>query len=209
MQWSHIMCSEQFNDLLTWLDRYKNSGKPLFICSSSIFLPRRFEVEHISPLRSDGWSGYPGSLHRLLAYIADQQIANIVFLSGDEHLSCIAQVTIGGKKGKAVIHSIHSSALYAPLPFVNTRSDQLLANESFHFNHLQVSNEQNEQRKAKAYQCDVKSVFPSAGDGFTIIRIEERKNEGHSRWLLHCEYDRSVTDGEQLITTEYFLDGQP
>ena len=70
-----------------------------------------------SALRSDGWEGYPHSLNELLAFIAEQRIRNVVSLSGDAHLSCVATATSQGEDGPPlVVYSIHSSALYAPFP---------------------------------------------------------------------------------------------
>ena len=69
-------------------------------------------------------------MHALLAHIAENEIENVVFLSGDEHLSCVACASVYSESGKgALIHSVHSSALYAPFPFANSVEADLAAAE--------------------------------------------------------------------------------
>ena len=84
---ARIMSRTQFDRLLGWLDK-QDPDLPKFIATPSLLLPRhRRAVQNGHPssaLRSDSWDGYPHSLHRLLAHIADQRIKNVIFLSGDE-----------------------------------------------------------------------------------------------------------------------------
>ncbi|MGD8236242.1 MAG: hypothetical protein PVJ65_08825, partial [Chromatiales bacterium] len=50
----------------------------------------------------------------------------------DEHLSCDATITIQREGMEpVVIHSIHCSGLYAPLPFANSRPEELVLNETW------------------------------------------------------------------------------
>jgi phosphodiesterase/alkaline phosphatase D-like protein len=122
------MSRGQFQALLAWLvTQQRNSGDvPKLVASPSILLPRhRRAARHDRPesaLRSDGWDGYPCSFHWLLAHIAGNRISNVVFLSGDEHLSCVAKATITTPEtgDSVVIHPVHSSPLFAPFPFANS-----------------------------------------------------------------------------------------
>jgi phosphodiesterase/alkaline phosphatase D-like protein len=96
IQSAQIMSKKQFCGLTEWLgDAPPYEKCPKFIASSSIILPRKLraiEKGHVaSALRSDSWEGFPYSFHRLLATIADMEIQNVIFLSGDEHLSCVAR----------------------------------------------------------------------------------------------------------------------
>ena len=192
---ARMMSEVQKQALFDWLLLHKDGGRPLFVSSSSILLPRRSEVLDSSPLRSDGWSGYPGSLHELLAFVVDQQIPNLVFLSGDEHLANLVRAEISHGGQTSVIHSIHTSALYAPMPFANTRPDQLLADEAFEFG---INNE------TSGYRCQVNTRFLAPGDGFTFVGVTQEHQGGDGRWLMRCESDRE--EGSELV--EYFLDGE-
>jgi PhoD-like phosphatase len=77
--------------------------------------------------RSDAWEGYPSQIQELFEFIVDNNIDNIVFLSGDEHLSCAATATLS-KRGKLPrkIASVHASGLYAPFPFANSEKEDFV-----------------------------------------------------------------------------------
>jgi cholesterol oxidase len=105
--------------------RRKHSSAFRFVATPSIFLPRHLAtIEHpASALRADGWDGYPRSQHEILATIADGDITNVVFVSGDEHLGCVATAEvqrIDKPASKPVtLWSVHVGAMYAPFPFAN------------------------------------------------------------------------------------------
>lgn len=177
---ARIMSDVQFQALLDWLDEQQKNAPdlPKFVASPAILLPRRLRATHrghpASALRSDAWDGYPGSLHRLLAHIADQQIRNVVFLSGDEHLSCVTRGEITAPSGKkARIHSVHSSPLYGPFPFANSRREDLAGRETFTF--------------GGGYACRVITRFGPAGDGFAVLHIRQSKGV----WQLASHFDRA------------------
>lgn len=130
-----ILGQQQAKELEDWLLQCPQEDLKL-VASPAMLLPRL--VEHLDePLHLDGWQGYPASLHRLLAFLCDKEIANLYFLSGDTHLGCDVVITIDGPGGKTVTtRSIHSPALYAPLPFANERPWNLkLPQDSFRFPH--------------------------------------------------------------------------
>ena len=90
------------------------------VASASMLLPRL--VHHLEePLYLDSWQGYPASLHRLLAFLCDNGIANVCFLSGDAHLGCDVGIAVRSPGRSVTTRSIHTPALYAPLPFANER----------------------------------------------------------------------------------------
>jgi hypothetical protein len=161
-----LIRDRQFGALQAWLLEHK--GRPKFIASPSILLPRqRTTQEHpTSALRSDAWDGYPATLHALLAFIWDQRIEHCVFISGDEHLSCIAEATLRGpgeSRPALQIYSIHSSGFYAPYPFANSRPEDLAGDETFEFSaHVGGT---------PAYRCEVQTWFPRSGDGFATIAL--------------------------------------
>jgi hypothetical protein len=180
---ARIMSEAQFEKLLGWLDE-QDRRMPKFIATPSILLPRHLRAVQnghpASALRSDGWDGYPRSLQRLLAHIADKQIRNVIFLSGDEHLSCVARATITSPHtGRSVpIHSIHSSALHAPYPFANSIPEDLVAKETFSFAPAGTD---------RGYRCAVSVERFIPGDGFAVLRVYREGDE----WRLACEFDRA------------------
>jgi choline dehydrogenase-like flavoprotein/pimeloyl-ACP methyl ester carboxylesterase len=192
---ARIMSKKQFHELTEWLkaESLSNTALPKFIASSSIVLPRKLraiENRHVaSALRSDSWEGFPYSFHRLLATIADTEIQNVIFLSGDEHLSCVARGVLrrlpDGKP--VVIHSIHSSALYAPFPFANSVPGDFADTELFEF---QAPDKDNPE-KVIDYECSVSTEFACRGDGFAILHIEEINNH----WRMGIEFHQR--DGRQ------------
>jgi hypothetical protein len=144
-------------------------------------LPRRLELQGntvASCLRADGWDGYPASLHRLLAGVYKRGSNDIVFLSGNEHISSVARIEISqaDDPGNVVVaHSVHSSALYAPYPFANAIEEDFAGTEAFEF-----------ANDGTTYLCRVKTWFPSLGDGFAVLSI----SDAESGWLVSVRFDR-------------------
>src|SRR3954462_13968633 len=126
-----ILGKQQGRDLLRWL-RARRPGELNIVTSAAMLLPRtRMYLDE--PLYLDAWQGYPGSLHGLLALVCDEQVGNLVFLSGDAHLACDARVQVTRADGqrRASFASLHAPALYAPYPFANEEEANLLLQDSF------------------------------------------------------------------------------
>jgi cholesterol oxidase len=163
-------------ELIDWLRKHAQNECPKFIVSPSILLPRRLtsrdadvcgdtSINPAATLLSDAWDGYPATLHTLLAEIARLQPRKLVFLSGDEHRGCVADVEIHSNgMTRAKFISIHSPALYAPFPFANGSEYSLARNETFPF-----SCPETEQK----YACAVNVTFPPPGDGFVHLKVAE------------------------------------
>lgn len=186
-----IMRPTQFGALLKWLDAYKKSNVPKFVASPACFLPRHARAKQndcmASALRSDAWDGYPGSFHPLLAYIAEHEIRNVVFLSGDEHISFVtcAAITAKGSGKSTCIASVHSSALYAPYPFANAIENYLVGKECFGF---EVGGDK--------YSCEVTSTtFAPAGDGFTLLSARKDKKD---QWKVTCRFSREAGLSDEI-----------
>lgn len=181
---ARIMSETQFAALLSWLDSY-DRDIPKFIASPACFLPRHARARQYgrvaSALRSEAWDGYPASLHELLAHIAGRQVSNVVFLSGDEHISFVtcAAITAKGSGKSTCIASVHSSALYAPYPFANSIENYLVGKECFGF---EVGGDK--------YSCEVTSTtFAPAGDGFTLLSARKDKKD---QWKVTCRFSREA-----------------
>jgi hypothetical protein len=162
---ARIMHPEQCTALCEWLkaDEYKDI--PKFVLTASALLPRGLQVteQPARALHSDGWTGYPASMHALLKFICDNEIKGVVFLSGDDHLSNLVTATVSRSDGKrrCTLHSVHSSALYAPYPVANARPEDFKGDENFCFPDPEMPEERH-------YRCRVRTHF-SPGDGFAVL----------------------------------------
>ncbi|NPC56320.1 alpha/beta fold hydrolase [Caenimonas soli] len=175
-----LLGEPQSTDLDNWLADRKVKG-PRFLVSASPVLPRRLEARGnsiASCIRSDAWEGYPASLHRLLAGVYKRGSDDVVFLSGNEHVSSVSRIEISkldGSRKVAVAHSVHSSALYAPYPFANATAEDFAGNDEFTFSH-----------GGARYRCSVTTWFPSPGDGFAVLSVSPAK----PGWLVSVRFDR-------------------
>jgi alkaline phosphatase D len=81
---------------------------------------KMFEVNRERRENSDSWPAYPVTRLELLKHIVDNDIQNVVFLSGDIHCSNVAEIYFEGKDGKDLkAASVTSSAFYWPFPFAD------------------------------------------------------------------------------------------
>lgn len=160
-----------------WLAR--SHGRARFMLCGSLPLPRRrTTAEHAaSCLRSDAWDGYPHSQHELLGEIWRHRARGLVFLSGDEHRSGWISARIGPVGGAAQdcvqVHSIHSSALYAPWPFAVTAKEELAAPEVFEF----------DGPDGQRLRCEVSDWHDHPGDGVAVLSVVGTQ--------LHLWFDRA------------------
>lgn len=123
----------QLEFLLNWLSfQQDNHGNlPKFIGASSVFAPNPISARELrvgSPEQkvkwkeeSDSWPAFPETKGALLRHIVENNIRNVVFLSGDIHCSNIATMTYSGAKAPPGLKtfSITSSAFYWPFPFAD------------------------------------------------------------------------------------------
>jgi PhoD-like phosphatase len=155
-----IMHPKQMEALQAWLLRRQcddERARPCFVVSASILLPRRrTSLAPSGALRSDAWDGYPRSQAELMAFIADKQIKNAFFLSGDEHLCVVAEASLQGAQGVA-IRSIHSSGMYAPFPFANSIPEDLLAVD--------------DSLVTGRHAWTARAEFAPRGQGFAVINV--------------------------------------
>jgi hypothetical protein len=151
----------QTQELEQWLLQRPPEDLKL-VAGPAMLLPRL--IEHLEePLHLDGWQGYPASQHRLLAFLCDHGIENACFLSGDAHLGCDVAITLTGPDGKVVTtRSIHTPALYAPLPFANEQPWNLKLPDRFAF-----------PGPRGTYQCEVQGkVFLPHQDGCCLLEAD-------------------------------------
>ncbi|OCP35236.1 alkaline phosphatase D family protein [Ensifer sp. LC163] len=157
---------------------------PKFVVSPAMLLPRHRRAiqrdgslswRNLSALHSDGWDGYPNTLREVLAYIAENRIEHVVFLSGDEHRACVATVDLCNEDGSLItrLHSIHTAAMFAPYPFANGIDEEIVDSET-----IAIPD------GARTYRCVVNATRPAPGDGATFLRV---RSVG-TGWELDCEF---------------------
>jgi hypothetical protein len=178
-QSAQIMSARQMRELLRWLER-QDPEAPKFIVSPAIMFPRRLSARRravvgegprvsrtpASALKTDAWSGFPRSMASLLHFIARRRLRHVIFLSGDEHVPCVARAELTlrapGARGRevVVVHSIHGPPLYAPFVFANSRETDFATNESFVL----------PAGRGALLRCKVMASFET-GDGFAEILV--------------------------------------
>lgn len=176
----------------------KDTYKPVFIASASMIIPRSNKcAQSQAPDYIDNWSGYPADRDWLLEQIYQWKLQNVIFLSGDEHLSCYASGCLSssheaGNNGEIVFHSIHCSALYAPFPFANSKPRNFLAPDRF-----SVSN--------SGLNCVVKLERFMPGDGFMFLSLEQVGNG----WKLDIEHCGENGNSQNKVTPVNLRQGLP
>ena len=149
-----ILSPTQFDSLEKWLQTHQNAVK--YVATPSMLLPRRrtSAKDKSGHAYSDSWDGFPESMYRLFDVLLKDKIGQTVFLSGDEHHSLYAEVVLQRAGTSVKLVSIHSSGLYAPLPFANGRPDQLELVDTFELKDIQV---------------EVRTTCAAPGDGFAVV----------------------------------------
>jgi alkaline phosphatase D len=117
----------QLSRLLEWLKTQQavRDNIPKFIVTSSVFVPNPVDAREGSSKarkeKSDSWPGYPTTRRLILDCIVENNIQNVVFLSGDIHCSNVAQIHFSGSPAaqKLKAFSVTSSAFYWPFPFAD------------------------------------------------------------------------------------------
>ena len=109
---------EQMQSLLDWLG--DGSGKVKMVVTSVPFFP------DTKKRNEDKWSGYRKQRDQIIAHIKNNNIARVVFLSGDVHCSMAAELDISDPGASPLkIYSVISSAFYWPYPHMKRRKFQL------------------------------------------------------------------------------------
>lgn len=123
----------QLDLLLFWLKQSQQTygNAPKFIVSSSVFAPNPIDSRSGRPGSdaqrvkwcedTDSWPAFPNTREAILRTIVENQIQNVVFLSGDIHCSNVAELRFSGFDAAEQIRafSVTSSALYWPFPFAD------------------------------------------------------------------------------------------
>jgi cholesterol oxidase len=170
--------------------------RPKFLVSPAMLAPRLRGVlgkDEQSAVRSDGWEGYPASQAQILQWIMKYQVQNLVCLSGDAHLSCVADLHLQGAEGSLALSSVHASALFAPYPFANAEREQYASNETFIV--------------TPGLQCSVSTDYAPSGDGFATLCVS--KVEGSWKVSVTFDRERGHTAPYELLRTPPRYDYEP
>ena len=175
--------TRQFDDLDTWIQT-SPYDRPKFIVSPAMLLPRHREAtrwdHRASALHSDGWDGYPASLNKLLVLAAKSPTEHVIFLSGDEHVGCIATITVrykeAGNDYEKTMYSIHTPGLFTPYTFANSGEADWTPDAN---RKITVGGDD--------YEYTV-TYTPFPGEGFAYIDLVDVANV----WHLTCQF----ADGE-------------
>ncbi len=115
----------QLDRLCRWLILQQESkgNLPKFIVSPSVFVPNAIETVGSDQRKNadDSWPAFPTTRRALLQTIVSKPIQNVVFLSGDIHCSCVAEISFKGndQASKVRAFAITSSAFYWPFSFAD------------------------------------------------------------------------------------------
>jgi hypothetical protein len=122
-----MMDARQLTHLTRWLSAcLDHPDVPKFIFASSVIAPVRRSALYSTPgrvlwTREDGFAGHPEELTALVSHIVTNQIQNVVFVGGDMHLSCTAEMRfrMQGYPDVNVLQLV-ASGLHAPFDFANS-----------------------------------------------------------------------------------------
>jgi len=114
----------QLDRLASWLihQQKRRGATPKFIVSSSVFVPNPLKSIRGDKAKNqtDSWPAFPATRRKVLDCIVENNIQNVVFLSGDIHNSNVARIKFNGGPGDDLTaYSITSSAFYWPFPFAD------------------------------------------------------------------------------------------
>ena len=118
----------QINILCDWLvlQQEQIGNRPKFIATASMFVPNGLATAgsdaraQRKKCADDAWAAFPETRRQLLQTMLDHNIQNVVFLCGDAHSSCVAEISFShATAGQLPLRalSITSSAFYWPWPF--------------------------------------------------------------------------------------------
>ncbi len=179
---ARIMDDAQWQRLRTWLDQCTGPHQPpCFIASSSIVLPRRVRsaIEPAMALYEDAWGGFPASRDALLSELWTRRASNVILISGDEHMGCVARIRLHTDDATQAIEllAVHAPALYAPYPFANGHIEEFITE----VDHFVIP-----QPEGRALQVTITPWFPPPEDGFALVRCTHQPGAG---WQTEVRYD--------------------
>jgi hypothetical protein len=110
----------------------------------------------------------------LLALAQKSSSEHVVFLSGDEHIGCVATITVKNHttNTEKTMYSIHSPGLYTPYTFANSAVADWLPETSRQFT-----------VGGSTFDYSV-TYTPFEGEGFVYVTVEKIGAD----WHLSCQF---------------------
>jgi cholesterol oxidase len=125
-----VCTADQLDELKQWLGNFNGGDTaPKFIMTGSLVVPGLINESlpgHIPNPMAESWQMAPEQRADLLRTIAQKDVKNVVFLSGDIHCDATAELTF---KDDLKAYSIITPPLYAPLPGANSKPTDVLMHE--------------------------------------------------------------------------------
>lgn len=185
----------QIDILCDWLiDNQKSQGdRPKFIVSASVFVPNEVTTTkgNLQKSKDDSWAAFPNTRKQLLLTIVENNIQNVVFLSGDIHCSNVAEMEFfdaQGVKSNLSAYSITSSAFYWPYPFSDGNPLDYVHDSDTENDNFEISLNWKMKYKAWNFQQD---------DNFSQVDVD-----WNSKKIIVRTFDK---DGEKLDLSELNL----
>lgn len=182
-----LMVEEQLKLLERWLTDRKDQNAPKFIVTGSVLAPGMWQSDlPYSDLTADNWQLAQEQRRRVLGFIRENKIPNVVFISGDYH--CCASATLKFDNGVKA-YALVSPPLYAPFPYANVPRQAVMHTESIPLGCGNVS-----------IDANIRD-----GNGFMDIRIDAQAN---GAWRLELTtYALRLEDGDPIFeaTTVPFI----
>ena len=182
-----LLTASQWQALEDWLLAEQARGRqPKFILSGSVLAPGLREYAgQPSPRASDNWQLSSAERARLLRFIRDRGIHNVVFISGDYHCCAAASIRFPGSDVQA--YALVAPPLHAPLRFANVAPSSVLTDEVIDLGSGTA------QIEAQAWEGDgwLECQLQPEGDGhrlralFRCLPLDSQQvQEHHCDWLL-------------------------
>ena len=181
----------QIDILCEWLTEQQKSmgNRPKFIISASVFVPngvdtivRKRKGKTIdNRWKDDSWAAFPETRKQLLNTIVEENVQNVVFLSGDIHCSNVAEMSFESKqKGKLPLKafSITSSAFYWPFPFADGEPNDYVHDSKKEGDGFDINGDLTLHYKARDFEQD--DNFIQVNIGPTTIMAETFNKKGES-----------------------------
>jgi cholesterol oxidase len=165
-----LLADEQWLQLETWLLAQQARGRqPKFVLSGSVLAPGLIEyADQPAPRDADNWQLAAGERARLLSFIRDNAITNVVFISGDYH--CCAAAQISFEDSPIVAYALVAPPLHAPLRFANVAANSVMAEENIAL--------------PKGFARVTAQAW--AGDGWLECQLQEQPQGYQLRGLFRC-----------------------
>jgi hypothetical protein len=184
---ARIMGATQWGALRAFLTAHRDEVS--FVVSPSMLLPRDLGIrqEPSLALEADDWDAYPASRDELLAFLCENNLHRVVFLSGDAHTSSVAHAVVTRGHHCATLSSVHSSGLYCPYPFANGAEENYAGDEKFDF---RAASEPD--GPVRRYHCVIRVRPWRPGDGFAVLHLQGagRGTDAMLRVRFHRAGDR-------------------